>query len=216
MDCQTTEHGLSEYLDGELPSGDRREITLHLAECRDCQAHFEQIHALRRDLQRMPRVMVPANVTMRLRIEASCRLALTRQPGALSLFWMRVNQFLRPLMVPACGGLLSSVLLFGIFADTLNWRLNLRNDIPLGIYTAVSVEERSPFQFTGGDLLLQLTVNEKGSVTDFEVPNGNLSQDDLRKIGNWILFTSFHPATAYGLPTSGKVLVSFHRINVKG
>lgn len=216
MDCQTTENGLSEYLDDELPLGDRREVALHLAECRDCQTHFEQMHSVRRDLQRLRPAPVPAAVTMRLRIEASRHRSETPRPSAWNLFWMRVNQFLRPLMVPACGGLLSSVLLFTIFADTLDWQLNLTNDIPLGIYTAVSVEERSPFQFTGSDLLLQLTVSEKGSVTDFEVPNGSLSQDDLKKIGNWLLFTSFHPATRYGQPTSGKVLVSFHRINVKG
>ncbi|HCC57759.1 MAG TPA: hypothetical protein DEQ47_10945 [Solibacterales bacterium] len=216
MDCQTTENGLSEYLDDELPSGDRREVGLHLAECRECQTHLEQMHAVRRDLQRLPQAKVPADLTMRLRIEASRHRSLTPQPSAWGLFWMRINQFLRPLMVPACGGLLSSVVLFTIFADTLNWQLNLGNDVPLGIYTAVSVEDRSPFQFTGSDLLLQLTVSEKGSVTDFEVPNGNLSRDDLKKIGNWLLFTSFHPATRYGQPTSGKVLVSFHRINVKG
>ena len=172
MDCQTTERGLSEYLDDELPSGDRGEITVHLEECRDCQAHFEEIHALRRDLRRLPRVQIPADVAMRLRITASRAVADTRRPGpltrALSLFWLHLDQFLRPLMVPACGGLLSSVVLFGMFADTLNWQLNLRNDVPLGIYTAISVEERSPFQFTGSDMLLQLTVNEKGTVTDFE------------------------------------------------
>lgn len=216
MDCQTMDRDLSEYLDDELPAGDRREAELHLAECRDCQTHFEQLNAVRRDLRRLPLVQVPADVAMRLRIEASRQRSHTPKAGAWSLFWMRVNQFLRPLMVPACGGLLSSVVLFAVFADTLDWQLNLHNDIPLGIYTAISVEERSPFQFTGSDLLLQLTVNEKGSVTAFEVPNGNLSQEDLKKIGNWLLFTSFHPATAYGQPTSGKVLVSFHHINVKG
>jgi anti-sigma factor RsiW len=112
MDCQTTENGLSEYLDDELPSGDRREVGLHLAECRECQTHLEQMHAVRRDLQRLPRAKVPADLTMRLRIEASRHRSLTPQPSAWGLFWMRINQFLRPLMVPACGGLLSSVVLF--------------------------------------------------------------------------------------------------------
>jgi predicted anti-sigma-YlaC factor YlaD len=217
MDCHSIAKGLSSYLDAEIPEPESRVIAMHLASCRECVAHMEELDTVRQAMRRVPQVAVPADLNLRLRIDASrvtCKR--TRKTGFWSLFWMRLNHAMRPLMVPACGGFLSSVLLFSVFVDTLDWRLNLGNDIPLGLYTSVSVDETSPFQFTGRDLLLQLTVNEKGNVTDFEVPNGNLTHEDLRNIGNWLLFTSFNPATKYGQPTSGKVMVSFHRINVKG
>lgn len=217
MECSAVVKDLSKFLDRELPEADTRGISVHLAACRECGSHLNELTNVRRLLRQMPTREVPPEVTMRIRVAASHQRArLSNRHGFWQLFWLRLNQFLRPLMVPACGGLLSSVFLFTMFVDTLDWRLDLLNDVPLGLYTSVSVDETSPFQFSGSDLLLQLTISETGNVTDFEVPNGRLSREDLRKIGNWLVFTSFNPATKYGQPTSGKVLVSFHRINVKG
>jgi hypothetical protein len=36
----------------------------------------------------------------------------------------------------------------------------------------------------------------------------------MSEIGNMILFTSFTPATAFGQPTPGKLLLSFRRSKV--
>jgi hypothetical protein len=53
-------------------------------------------------------------------------------------------------------------------------------------------------------------------VTDFEVPQGTSSPDELREIGNLVLYSSFSPATAFGQRVAGKILVNIHHINIRG
>jgi hypothetical protein len=61
--------------------------------------------------------------------------------------------------------------------------------------------------------VVALYVDAKGQATDYTVQRGDVSpqmQADLTKM----MFSSrFTPATWFGQPTNGKVLVSFRRIN---
>ncbi len=43
MQCQTVQHQLSEYMDGELRSGEKRQIQQHLAGCADCRNTLEEM-----------------------------------------------------------------------------------------------------------------------------------------------------------------------------
>jgi len=179
--------------------------------------------SIRQALAELPLATPPADLTARLRVMAShAREARVRSPFAwIERLAFEFNQVLRPLAVPATGGLLSSMLLFGTLIDTFNVQRYLKDEVPLGIYTQVSVDELSPFGGYGGDLLVEVTIDSKGRVSDFSIPggsltNGKMSEDQLRQIGNLILYSTFTPATAYGIPVSGKILVALHHINVRG
>jgi hypothetical protein len=89
------------------------------------------------------------------------------------------------------------------------------NDIPLGVYTQVTVDQLSPFGFSSHDMVVELTIDKDGHVASY-LPQGTFTRDDIKQLGNLILFTTFAPATSFGQPTSGKVLVRSHRINVRG
>lgn len=172
---------------------------------------------VRQALLELPVASVPQGLSARLRVIASheCERRV-RRFGWLDRKSLHFRNVFKPLAVPAAGGFLASVLLFGAMVDTLNVRRYLQDDLPLGIYTQVSVSELSPFGGEGGDVMVEVTVDEQGHVSDFSVPNGELSQQQLRQIGNLILFSTFTPATAYGQPVSGKILVALRHINVKG
>lgn len=171
----------------------------------------------RQVLVHLPVEPVPPGLTARLRVIASHerRRRLHRHLW-LDRIRLQLNDLLRPLAVPAAGGLLCSVLLFSCLMDTLNVQQYLSKDIPLGIYTQVSVDELSPFAGSGGDMIVEVTIDPHGRVSDYSIPNGKVSQDQLRRIGNLILFSTFRPATAYGQPVSGKILVALHHINIRG
>ncbi len=38
----------------------------------------------------------------------------------------------------------------------------------------------------------------------------------MREIGNLVLYSSFTPATAFGQPVTGKILVNILHINIRG
>jgi hypothetical protein len=173
---------------------------------------------IRQALLDLPVAPVPEDLTLRLRVIASHeRERRVNRFRWLSRLRMEVNDLFKPLAVPVAGGLLSSVLLFTALVDTLNVQMYLnQRDMPLGVYTQVSVGDLSPFGGNGEDLMVEVTIDASGRISDFSIPNGKVSKEQLRQVGNLILYSTFTPATAYGQPVSGKILVALHHINVKG
>jgi hypothetical protein len=127
---------------------------------------------------------------------------------------LRLNQLLRPLAVPAAGGVISSLMFFAILTPSFTVHANTRNDVPLR-YTQVAVVDPSPFGFDGRDIMVEVTVDESGTVSDYAVQGGTLTKDEMKEVANFILFTSFKAARAFGQPVSSKLLLSITHIDVR-
>ncbi len=150
--------------------------------------------AIRQRLVQLPVAAVPSDLTAKLRVVASYeRERRVRRHRWLDKLSLEISNLLRPLAVPAAGGLMSSVVLFGALVDDF-----------------------SPFLGTMGDFVVEVSVNEKGIATDFAVPSGHLDKKKLLEIGNLVLYSTFTPATQDGRPVPGKILVAVHHINVRG
>ncbi len=228
MSCRALENHLSRFLEGDLPETQSRVLLLHLSKCQACNAKTAEARQARTQLlasmRAMPVKQAPWELTSRLRVTASHELARVRGCGDFSSasrrWWMRarisMRDLMRPLALPAAGGLLSSIACFSMLASSLTFPQQFAgNDIPLGFTTQVQVDQLSPFGYTGHDVVIELTIDKNGQVADYSA-HGSVTRDDMRQLGNLILFTSFAPATAFGQPTSGKILLRSHRINVRG
>jgi hypothetical protein len=217
---------LSAFLDHGLPCEEAGHVSKHLLYCRDCAAYSEQLVGLQKALRNMPSAAAPPQLSLQLRILASRERArrLTRITGwSLLRSWrekavLAMDNLMRPIALPLAGGLLSAIFLFGVLVPTLEARRNILNDVPYVIYQQATVDSMAPFGFTDNEVVVELTIDERGFITDYSVPKGKLSKELSNDIGNMILFTSFTPAALSGQPTAGKVLVSFRRshINIKG
>ncbi len=120
---------------------------------------------------------------------------------------------MRPLAVPLAGGLASALLLFALLVPTLGYRPSVLNDVPIGFYTAATLVEVAPTCISNDEAVVELYVDAKGQAMAYSVQRGHVSpamQADLTKM---MFFSRFTPATWFGQPTNGKVLVSFRRIN---
>jgi hypothetical protein len=138
----------------------------------------------------------------------SLRARLRYWRGRLKL---HVDNLMRPLALPFAGGLISALCLFGMLVPTLNTRRHNQSDVPIPIYTGPSLEDMAPFTFSNEEMLIEFSVNEKGQITNYSIPHGEASTKLESNLANVVLFASFTPATLFGQPTSGKVLVSFRR-----
>lgn len=213
MSCENIQKSLSAFLDDEVDGVERTRLSLHLEECRECGSYSRELNSVRAMLRDLPSMPCPPRVETRLRVAVSqARTHISWRDRAALL----LQNIMRPLAVPATGGLLSAILLFALLGDNLAYRGTLRNDVPLGLFTQVTVLDPPPFGCYGHDVIVELTIDRNGKVEDYSLPNRKLSRAELQEMGNLILFTSFNPATAYGLPTSSKVMVSFRHINVRG
>jgi hypothetical protein len=135
-----------------------------------------------------------------------------------------LKNLLEPLALPAAGGLLSALVLFGLLAPQIMLR---RVDSEFDISSTIGVlgpvrtqaELRSPDPQLGtyGDLIVDLTVDEQGRMIDYALPyhpqlagNGQVR----KAIENSLIFARFTPATNFGQPITGKVRITL--VNVKG
>ncbi len=211
-------------MDSNRDSNVDSSVAAHLRGCRECSRHGADIRALQTGLRSLPKKAISPLLATRLRVIASrehSRQTLRRNVKARfadlsSRMRLAFDNLLRPLAVPAAGGILASFFCFSIIVDTLHVHPDWRNDIPVGLYTEVTMAESSPFSFAGNDIIVQLTVDEKGNVSDYAVPDPRASAEDIRQIGNLVLYSTFTPAVSFGQKVSSKILVSIHHIDVRG
>jgi hypothetical protein len=68
----------------------------------------------------------------------------------------------------------------------------------------------------GDAILVEAVIDAHGRVQDYRVLNAPGQTELSPEMKNALIFTQFRPATSFGLPTSGRVVVSFSNINVGG
>jgi hypothetical protein len=223
--CKSVRRSMWDYVAGGLDDVDRHAVGYHVQDCRDCELHRKEVRSLRSGLKNLPPMHVPAMLNTRLRViasrERSRRLArrdfqtwLKDQKSRARLF---VDNLLKPFAVPAAGGILASFMCFGVIVDTLHVVPEWQKELPIGISTEVAFDDISPFSCGHKDVLVQLSVDSDGKVTDWKLHDAaDASPEEIQEIGNLVLYSTFTPAVRSGWPVSSKRLVFMSHINVRG
>jgi hypothetical protein len=91
-------------------------------------------------------------------------------------------------------------------------------DIPLQFVTPPRVRALAPMDFNTGDsaLVLVTQIDAEGRVKGYRVLSGEYSPELLQHLDRMIYFSVFQPATTFGKPTDGEVVLSLRRITVRG
>jgi len=224
LNCRFVRASLWDYGAGDLAEPVSRSVSSHLGSCRDCDLRRLEVSSMRTGLRQLPVKTAPPMVEIRLKVLASrerSRLLARRDFSA----WLRdkrsrakllFDHLLKPFAVPAMGGLLASFLCFGVLVDNLQLRSAWDGGKPLGLFTQVTIADLSPFCSRGRDVMVELTVDADGSVTDYTLPPGQSTPEEMQEIGNLILYSRFTPATRFGQPVSSKLFFNISHVSVKG
>lgn len=221
MSCQTVRKLLSEFLDHRLAGSRRTRVALHLAGCHECAAYLQDLTESRESLRSLPPAALPRQLRTQLQVLASRERARWNATKTLPLAWhtwtagvrLTADNLMRPLALPFAGGLVSALLLFSLLVPTLGFRRSVMNDVPTSLYTAATLVEVSPFGINNDETVVELYVDAKGQATDYSVQKGKISPEMQADLTKMMFFARFTPATWFGQPTNGSVLVSFRRIN---
>ena len=222
MSCEKVQKSISAFIDRSLGEDERETVREHLEICRGCHRQAEQFSRLRSAVRSMPMATPPPMLTSRLRVMASherARRLAHISAAAMWNYWkdrvkLSADNLMRPVALPIAGGLLSALFLFAMLVPTLGQDLfhrNFRNDVPIALYTQPSLEEISPFGINSDDTVVELTIDEKGQIRNYSIPEGKDNRQLEANLANMVLFSTFTPATWFGQPTSGKILLSFRR-----
>jgi hypothetical protein len=213
--CIQIRHHFSDYLDDLCLPEARKSIRYHLSFCDVCQEQLEQWQSIREELRALPRQQVPPEAALRLRVQASQEL---NKKWLLSEQWVRFENALKPLLLPATGGVLTAIICFCLIMGSQVAPMTNIPDVTVQVVTPARVQALAPMDFNTGDngLVLVTQINAEGRVKGYRVLSGEGSPELMQRLDRMIYFSVFQPATMFGKPTEGEVVLSLRRITVRG
>ena len=220
MKCTEAKQLFSPMLDSMLDYRQSQALSQHIAECESCGAEFATLRHTKWLMATMAPHPAPPELALCLKVTLSQQLA-TRRHNRWEARLVRWENTLNAFMLPATAGLLSAVLIFGMLIGVLvpaHWSNS--NDVPTMLYTPPELTA-APFSLeaynaNGDAILVEAVIDAHGRVQDYRVLNPAGQNELSPEMKNALIFTQFRPATSFGLPTSGRVVISFSNINVGG
>ncbi|HKV05968.1 MAG TPA: zf-HC2 domain-containing protein [Candidatus Acidoferrales bacterium] len=232
MNCREAQHRLPGYLDGAIREDDRVRLRGHLDSCGTCREQLEGYRLLAGHLANFEPVAPPPGLALRIRLQASQE----RSPwDGVRRAWSRVvlvsQNILKPLAVPATGGVLTAVAVFVFVTQSMLMGMPIggvaTDDLPLNLVQPAQLESLAPFpvpdigetdgRANSGPLLLEATLNAQGEVLFYKILSGPNTPVLQRQMDQLLLFSRFRPQLGFGRPMGGgRVLLSFSEVRVRG
>lgn len=144
--CVEIRRDFSGYLDGLSSREQLRSIRFHLVFCRSCREELESLQMIRAELHGLPKRQVPPELALRLRVRVSQRLHRSLRKG----FGLWFENALRPLLIPASGGVLTAMIFFGLIMGSSFVPAVTLPDVPLQLVTPPRVRNSLPSISTPG------------------------------------------------------------------
>jgi hypothetical protein len=225
MKCFQATSLFSPYLDGAVTGKEMHKINRHLEGCGACRKEYAALQQTQQLLATVGRRKAPADLSLKLRLAISQEVRRARHPY-WDAFSIRLQNVAQAFMVPATAGLAVAVLIFGMFMGFSALPLQAGNpDVPLIVYTAPQLQQTgygsSISAINEDSLVIVAYVGANGRVQDYRVLSDHPDTKDLSPqvksmLIDFMTFTTFRPATSMGRPTSGRAVLSFSNISVKG
>jgi hypothetical protein len=216
MTCWTARRRSSAYLDRTLREGELSRLKAHLRQCADCTARFEQLTLLRTGLRELPRRVSPDDLKTKLLVAASRERQALLQSGSSRLmrtleYWrFRLDELMRPLTIPASGGLLASMLLFGVLSFAIgNTTRGVSYEVPV-MYADSMGANLLPVQLRSA-VVMKMSLDTHGHIVDYAVQDGacSFTGDVTRLQSNSISLPEFPGVLALASPISRDISISF-------
>jgi hypothetical protein len=212
--CVEIRGHFSDHLDGLCKPEVLRSIRYHLTYCEACHEELDRWQTMQADLRALPRRRVPPELALRMRVQISHEL----HRNLLGRWWVRVENALQPLLLPASGGVLTAVLSFCLIMGSQVAPATKIPDVPSPLVTQPRVRTLPPIDFNTGDkpVVVVTRINAGGRVMGYRLLSGPSSPELIQRLDRMIYFSVFQPATMFGQPTDGQVVLSLRRITVRG
>jgi anti-sigma factor RsiW len=219
--CQDTRSGFSAYLDGATSGVRMAAISTHLEVCDDCDTEFKAWRDVQQALTDLRAVRPPERLQSRLR----AAIAIERERGThLSLSRRAVllwKTSLAPFAVSLSGGLAAALMIAGcltwMFAAPLA-AVQASDDAMSHLVAPHYLYSQVPPQtiVTPHDapIVVEALVDSHGRVYDYSILEGPKDPQVTVRVENNLLSSIFQPATVFGVPVRGHVVLTYTGISV--
>lgn len=235
--CGGIQSSFSAYLDGAVSGHEMQEIARHLEgskdpttgaaipPCQDCVREFAAWRSAQEALALLRPAKPPADLSLKLRVAIS-REQAKRNSRLIDSLQVRWENALRPMLLQVSAGVAATTLLVGSMMVLLGAVAPagspvLADDEPLSritpphyLYstvspTAIVCDHDSP-------IIVEAEVDDSGRVYDYSIVSGPESETVRAQVASQLLGQVFQPASVFGLPVRGRVVVTFSGISVRG
>jgi hypothetical protein len=223
--CSDVQTKFSDYLDGRLTGVEMHRVSAHIGSCSECALEWAGLRRAQSALSLLGPIAEPENLLLRIRVAVSHeRARRARNPfQSLNLAWRNT---IGPFLLQATAGFASAVLLLGavvvLIGIVAQPKAVQAGDEPLGQFTAPQYE----YSVTGtgdndmaslpGPLVVEAYINTAGKVYDFNIVSGPDDDSTRSQVENLLIEDRFEPATSWGQPVNGIIVLNFAGVSVRG
>lgn len=201
-----------------------QQIVQHLETCADCSGEFATLRTMQQTLAAVGPAKAPADLGLRLRLAISHEQARRRSNwlDTLSLKW---ENAVRPMLVQVSAGFAGAVIFIGGIGLLLGMVAApepvMANDEPLGAMTAPhylysAVSPSAIVTDHDSVIVVEAYVNSQGRVYDYNIVSGPDDPAARNQVVDQLLMSVYEPASVFGAPVRGRVVLTFSGISVHG
>ena len=222
--CNAAREEFDAYLDSAMSGVEMQAIAGHLEVCPPCSREFAELRLLQQHLGGLGAPPPPDRLqqhlcdTLALERERGTHLAWS---GRIALAW---KNWLAPLALRVSGGLLAAMVIVAglgwLFAAPLVSSVQANDEnmahlvAPHYLYSQVPAQPIEPRHDV--PIVIEALVDTDGRVYDYQIVAGPQDPDVQLKIEQNLLASVFRPATAFGVPVRGQVVVTYAGVVVRG
>lgn len=217
IECSSVQHLMSPFIDSMVTADEAERLESHVAACEPCQRQLQSFISMRSLVARIDVPPMPEDMVLETRV----RLSHARNTNFLVRLENRLNNFLRPMIVPALLGAALTMLLFGFLLGSLTSQSTVLaqdhfEEQPVyRLFQPVRTENANWIRFASNDknleepLTIETYVGHEGRVLDYQVLSGPQNPEVNGWIRQVLSLAQFTPATAFGKPIESRIILSF-------
>lgn len=220
--CTRIQSSFSGYLDGAISGRQMQAIAQHLEACESCTQQFASLRAMQQSLAMLGPARAPADLGMKLRLAISHERS-ARKSSWFDSFGLKWDNTVRPMVLQVSAGFAGSVVFLGSIMLLLGMvaapESVLANDqprdamtVPHYLYSVASPQ--TIVTESDSVIVVEAYVNEQGRVYDYNIISGPIEPAVQNQVLDQLLDSVFQPASVFGSPVRGRVLLTFSGISV--
>jgi anti-sigma factor RsiW len=227
--CAAIQSAFSDYLDGAVSGRAMQKIARHIdgdgsgesGGCEACAREFAAWRATHEAVSGLGRAKAPSDLGLKLRLAISREQVrrASRWTDRVSLAW---ENAVRPIVLQVSAGLVGTIVLVGSIALLAAPPQAVEaNDEPLSAVTAPhylysTVSPGAIVTANDAAILVEASVDNTGRVYDYNIVSGPEDGAVRQQVARQLLGSVYQPASVFGLPVRGRVLVTFSGISIRG
>jgi Putative zinc-finger len=222
QNCRKHQSSFSAYLDGAVSGQQMQEIARHLESCEACAEEFAELRTMQQALSTLGPAKAPADLGLRLRLAISHEQS-QRKSSWLDTVSLKWDNAVRPMLIQVSAGFAGAVVLVGGITLLLGMvavpEPVMANDEPLGAMTSPhylysAVNPRAIVTDHDSLIVVEAYVNSEGRVYDYNIVSGPTDIGVRGQVVDQLLDSVFQPASVFGSPVRGRVVLTFTGISV--